>query len=498
MSIRLGLWAPWKLAILLLSFSGCVPAGAQDLESLTKLKEGTNFRTSSTNADWKASNVDFVPILPGKTLTLADVKGPGTIRRIWMTILPSEPGYSRLMTLRIYWDGEPTPSVQCPVGDFFAVGHGVDTSVDSIPVHVSAEGRARSCYWVMPFHKSARITVSNDGSLATWCFYYQVDGRHEPVQRDAPYFHAQYRQEFPCTSGDYVIADIRGKGQYVGSVVSVRSTSEGWFGEGNDYFYVDGEAVPSLKGTGFEDYFGEAWALRVTNGPYSGCPLFEGGYTGARATCYRWHIPDPISFQRSLKVTIQHQGVGQDLKGEWHNNIERPDEYSSVGFWYQQGPGEPVENLPIGPERLPFDYRNFIEAENLKSEPPDSGKVEVVKANGLHGDADLEWTRADVGSELSLPFSVPKKGRYQLMILTAKSSDGGTGEWLIDGKPMSGKVSFYLPDYMMHQEKTLEISELDAGKHKLTLRCLGAPSEADEGRRFAIDGFIVQPMRPGE
>jgi hypothetical protein len=485
-----------RVGVLLLALSlGVRHAVAQDLESLTRLQEGRNFRTSSTNTDWKTSNVDFVPILPGKTLTLADVKGPGSIRRIWMTILPSEPGYSRLMTLRIYWDGEKEPSVQCPIGDFFGAGHGIDAVVNSIPVRASADGRARSCYWVMPFRKSARVTVSNDGNFATWCFYYQVDGVHEKVKADAPYFHAMYRQEFPTHKGNYVIADITGKGHYVGTVLSVHPTSEGWFGEGNDYFYVDGETVPSLKGTGFEDYFGEAWALRVANGAYSGCSIFEGGYTGARASCYRWHVPDPIRFDRSLRVEIQHMGVGQTAKGDWVNNIERPDEYSSVGFWYQTGEHAPYPPMPPGPDRLSFDYRNFVDTDKLKFTPPDSGKAVVVKENGLHDDAELEWTGAQDGAELNLPFSVPSDGQYQIMVLISRTSDGAIGRFLLDGKVLSDPVSFFNPEGDKLHELALEFRRLSAGKHTLTLRCLSVASGADEGKRFAVNGFIVQPLR---
>jgi len=415
-------------------------AHAQGLEGLVRLSGDKNFRFSSTNTDWQRSNVDFKAILPGQTLTLADIKGPGAIRRIWMTVLPSEPGYSRLMTLRIYWDGETTPSVQCPIGDFFGVGHGLDENVDSLPVHVSAEGRARSCYWVMPFRRSARVTVSNDGSLATWCFYYQVDGTYGKEPSDAPYFHCQYRQEFPCGPGRYVIADIKGRGKYVGTVLSVRSTRDGWFGEGNDYFYIDGGKEPTLRGTGFEDYFGEAWALRRSSGPFSGCSVFEGGFAGGRASCYRWHVPDPINFTRSLRVEMQHMGVGVDSKGEEHNNVDRPDEYSSAAFWYQVGGINSVEPWPAGPERLPFDYRTFIEAEDLKIPPPDSGKIEVVKENGLHGDKDLEWTGANVGSELNLPFEVKKTGRYQIMALVATDETGGVGKFLLDGQRILSKA----------------------------------------------------------
>lgn len=479
-------------AAILLSFVG---AYAQSLDGLTSVSDGRNFRVSSCNADWIGSNVDFKPILPGKTLTLADLKGPGTIRRIWLTILPSEAAYSRLMTLRIYWDGEKDPSVQCPIGDFFAVGHGLDAVVNSIPVRASADGRARSCYWAMPFRKSARVTVTNDGALATWCFYYAIDGEYAPVSPATPYFHAMYRQEFPCRPGNYVVADIRGKGHYVGTVLSCRSTGDGWWGEGNDYFTIDGDREPTLRGTGLEDYFGEAWSLRRTEGPYEGCSLFEGGFAGGRATCYRWHVPDPVRFTRSLRVEFQHMGVGVNAKGEDKNNIERPDEYSSVGFWYQTGPHRPYPPLPDGYDRLPFDYRRFVEAETLKMSPPASGKTEVYKTNGIHGDAELDWTGAQVGSDLDFPFDVPTRDRYQVMVLTSHRQDGGLGRFLIDGKPVGDPTSFYSADFDPLHEIALEMTDLAAGRHLLSLRCLGKPPESDPGYWFGIDGFVVQPIR---
>ncbi len=147
---------------------GALFAPAQTLQDLTKIQQGKSIRASSNNPDWRNSNVDYKFIRPGETLTLADWVGSGTVRRMWMTVLPSQPGYSRLLTLRIYWDGEKEPSVECPLGDFFGVGHGVDSPFISEPVQASAEGRGRSCFWQMPFRKRARITVTNDGTDATW------------------------------------------------------------------------------------------------------------------------------------------------------------------------------------------------------------------------------------------------------------------------------------------------------------------------------------------
>src|SRR5215469_15820709 len=207
------------------------------LNGLETLKDSQAMRASSTDPNWRHGNGDSRPIAPGETLTLAELKGPGRIVHLWNTINDKEPYYSRLLTLRIYWDGETNPSVQCPLGDFFGVGNGIEQPFNSLPVSVSSNGRGRNCYWPMPFRKSARITVSNDGQQRCENFYYQVDWQKLPsLPKDSAYFHAMYRQEYPCTMGtNYLIADIQGRGQYVGTVLNVCLASQRWFGEGNDY-----------------------------------------------------------------------------------------------------------------------------------------------------------------------------------------------------------------------------------------------------------------------
>lgn len=465
-----------------------VLASAQGLEDLTLIKPGRPLRASSSNPDWANSNVDYRFIKPGEVLTLADLKGPGTVHRIWMTVLPSEPGYPRLLTLRIYWDGEKEPSVECPIGDFFGVGHGMDVAMDSLPVRDSAEGRARSCVWAMPFRKSARITVTNEGTHATWGFYYNIDAEQGPVPRDAPYFHASYRQAFPCSPGNYTIAEITGRGHYVGTVLSVRSLSEGWFGEGDESMYVDGEKAPSIRGTGLEDYFGEAWALRKTNGAYNGCSVWEGGYPGARYTCFRWHVPDPVRFTKGLKVEFEHKGVGIGPDGKGSNNVERPDEYSSVAFWYQTGKHAPYPPLPSGMDRLPFDYRKLIEVESLALAQPTSGTTEIQSIPGLHGDRQLEWSNAEPAGELKLPFTLEKAGPNQLMILGTHRWDGGTLQAFIDGIPLGNPISFLSGEYLMNREMPLPLLTLHAGRHVLSLRCVSAGW-------FGLDAFVVQGLR---
>jgi hypothetical protein len=215
------------------------PVLGHPLAGLEKLKDFQTRRASSSNPDWRNGNGDARPIEPGGTLTLAELEGPGVVTHIWFTIAHSAPFYSRLLTLRMYWDGEEHPSVECPVGDFFGIGHGVDKPFMSLPIRVTSDGRARNCYWPMPFRKSARITVTNESKDRCRSFYYYVDWqKHAALPDDTAYFHAMYRQEHPCVMGrNYLLADIEGRGHYVGTVQSVYHTSAGWYGEGDDFFF---------------------------------------------------------------------------------------------------------------------------------------------------------------------------------------------------------------------------------------------------------------------
>lgn len=235
-----------------------------DAVGLTQLRNGVGHRASSTAVEWKTSNADSRPIQPGETMTLAELEGPGMITHFWNTISSHEYANSRQMVLRFYWDGETEPSVLCPLGDFFAVGHGMNVNVDSWPVRVSAEGLSRNCYWPMPFAKSARVTITNEGHKPVIGLYWYVDWQKlDKLPENTPYFHAMYRQEYPCVQDEiwrYTVAEIEGRGHYVGTVLNCRQHERGWMGEGDDFFYIDGATDPQLKGTGTEDYFSDAWA----------------------------------------------------------------------------------------------------------------------------------------------------------------------------------------------------------------------------------------------
>ncbi len=333
-----------RLLLVPFLLAALAPLLAQDL--LSRLGERQNFASHRVSSfDRTGGNRDSLTIEPGKTVELAAIRGPAAVDHIWTTIA-AEPFYGRKIVLRVYWDGEESPSIEAPVGDFFGVGHGLNRNLSSLPIADSSEGRARNCYWYMPFRWSCRITAANEGSAAVDAFYYYVDYRELPdLKPDAPYFHAQYRQEFPCEAGrNYLLLDAVGSGHFVGSNLSVLQRAMGWWGEGDDMIYIDGEAEPSLHGTGSEDYFSDAWGMREGANLFYGCPLQEEDFqAGSKATVYRWHIPDPVAFKKSIRVTIEHG----------HAN-DRADNYSSVAYWYQTEPHVPFPPLPPADKRLPF------------------------------------------------------------------------------------------------------------------------------------------------
>lgn len=330
---------------------------------LSGLEEKQNYRSKRISSyDPTGGNRDALTIAPGQTAVLAEIKGPAAIHHMWMTVA-GEPFYGRKLVLRIYWDGEDSPSVEAPLGDFFGVGHGLNRNLVSLPIVRSSEGRALNCYWYMPFRWSARITITNEGTRPVGSFYYHIDYRElEDLPPDALYFHAQYRQEMPCEPGrNYLILEAVGRGHYMGCNLSVLQQSIGWWGEGDDMIFIDGEEAPSLHGTGSEDYFSDAWGMREGQYLYYGCPLQEEDFQmGAKATVFRFHLPDPITFFKSIRVTIEHG----------HAN-DRSDYYSSVAYWYQTEPHKPFPPLPAVDRRLPYALEtpdNFVQPGWIKVE----------------------------------------------------------------------------------------------------------------------------------
>ncbi len=280
--------------------------------------------------------------------TLAQIKGPGTIRHIWMTV---DPKAYRDCILRFYWDGEASPSVEVPLGDFFACGHGIRYNVNSIPVAVNPSG-GFNCYWPMPFRKGCKITIESQHSGEIRGFFYQISYSLGEVPRNAAYFHAQWRRAVTDPKNpDYVILDgVKGKGHYVGTFLAWTQLANGWWGEGEVKFYLDGDKeYPTICTTGTEDYFGGAWGFggETYSTAFLGYPLFrkEPGEVPKHAL-YRWLVLDPIRFEKGLRVTIQ-------ALGWWPNNKFQPlaDDIASVAYWYQT---EPHAKFP---KMLPVELR---------------------------------------------------------------------------------------------------------------------------------------------
>ena len=308
---------------------------------------------------WKVS--PSVVIKAHATFTLGDIKGPGCIRQIWMT--PT--GNWRHSIVRFYWDNEAEPSIECPVGDFFACGLGKYCQINSLAICVNP-GSAFNCYWPMPFRKQARITMENldDKDMV---LYYQVNYELADVPRDAAYLHAQFRRESPLKSkGTYTILDgVVGEGQYVGTYLAWEVHSPGWWGEGEIKFFMDGDQqFPTICGTGTEDYFCGSYDFDTIGAdgkrhytpfstPYTGLtqvlPPDKHEEPGQRFGLYRWHITDPIRFEKDLRVTIQ--ALGWQQGGRY---LQLEDDIASVAFWYQK---EPHKKFPALPARSGLDLR---------------------------------------------------------------------------------------------------------------------------------------------
>ncbi len=304
---------------------------------------------------WKVN--PYIRIQPGQTITLAEIDGPGAIQHIWMT--PT--GTWRYSIIRFYWDDETEPSIECPVGDFFASGWGTYAQLSSLAICVNP-GSAFNCYWAMPFRKQCRITMENINDTDPMTLYYQIDYTLTDVPADAAYFHAQFRRSNPTTGSVHTIVDgIKGKGHYVGVYMAWGVSNNGWWGEGEIKFFMDGDTkFPTICGTGTEDYFCGSYDFdtRKKNAagveevnytefctPYAGLNQVikgDGHYqVMQRFGLYRWHIMDPVRFEKDLKITIQDLG--------WHKGgryLAQQSDISSTCFWYQAEPHAAFPEIP--------------------------------------------------------------------------------------------------------------------------------------------------------
>jgi len=340
---------------LLASLAAGTSAPAADLADLATVVDRTSHRASSY--DRTGGNDDnIVSFEPGRTLVLLDTDGSGLITHMWLTVSPFEDHSTlfRDLVIRMYWEGSKVPSVEVPLGDFFGLGHGRVYTVHSLPINVGADPRALNCYWPMPFYKHARIELANVGTRSIRRLFYNIDYELGTIPPKQGLFHAEFRRtrDLPPqllkanTTGkdNYVLLDTKGEGQYVGCFLFLDSAPGGWWGEGDEMMFIDGEQKPSIVGTGTEDYFCEAWGFDgVTGFPFYGVPLLDklaDGWT--QTTLCRFHVPDPVRFKKSIRVTIEHRRASKVAS-----------DYSSVAYWYQLEPVAARQPLPEGDDYRP-------------------------------------------------------------------------------------------------------------------------------------------------
>lgn len=356
------LLCPGLAALLLLTAChSTVPATSADgpffspLAALPRPHPGRALHAGSW--DRTGGNHDFLEIAPGQTVTLLDYRGAGTIHRFWMTVSTMKTSSLRQLILRMYWDDEKEPSVECPLGDFFGVGFGQRQDYISLPLSETSGGF--NCYWPMPFHRHARWTLENRTGGRIGSFYYNVDfTADDSLPADLMTFHASWRRENPTTAGhNYTILEATGDGIYAGVALYMQGKKPKNFGflEGDEMIYIDQpnpnpptpphwkhpEPVPQINGTGTEDYFCSGWyfGTGTYSAPYHGCVIKD--EKDSRISAYRWHIEDAMPFHKNIRVTIEH-GSGDTV----------PADYSSVAYFYQSGPHQPYPPLPSDPADL--------------------------------------------------------------------------------------------------------------------------------------------------
>ncbi|MEW6249418.1 MAG: glycoside hydrolase family 172 protein [Planctomycetota bacterium] len=388
--------------------------GCTTLGSLARIRDFRSKRISSF--DRNGANQDAVKIPPGERLVLAEIDGPACIKHFWSTCSHAHSRDAmRSVVLRMWWDGERRPSVEVPLADFFGGGFGICKNFWSLPLQMNPDaGRGMNCWFPMPFARHARIEVHNEWTELIDIFWYLDHEVYPAWEADLAYFHAQWRRENPTqgwgrkdlkgpklvdnlrwywatknTTGaeNYVILEAKGRGQYVGCHLDVdcfRREKNDWYGEGDDMIFIDGEPwPPSLHGTGTEDYFSQAYCPRTEfSSPYCGLTQYSGDpqwrfpddwpFRGKNSV-YRFHIEDPVRFEKSIRVTIEHG----------HNN-KLSNDYSSTAYWYQFEPHAPFPQLPAAKARLARpDWPEFEPPPGAPAGPPESA-TRVVAGKSRH------------------------------------------------------------------------------------------------------------------
>ena len=461
------------------------------LSNLAEPKAGVAMHEGSW--DRKHQNGDMLHLSAGETVTLLSHEGAGCVHRFWVTIDPREDvAILSQVILRMYWDGDENPSVECPIGAFFGVGFGEQKDYTSLPLNENSGGY--NCYWPMPFHRAARWTLTNGSDKRLDNFYYNIDYTALGSLPEATrHFHAQFRRENPTTPGrNYTILDTAGEGHYVGTALFMAGRGALYFLEGNEMVYIDGAAKPSIEGTGTEDYFCSGWYFdRGTySAPYHGVVIKD--EKRARVSAYRWHVEDAIPFTKSIRFTIEH-GTGNSTSAD----------YSSVAYYYLAGPSPAPHPLPrdLLPSSLsPVAALNIpgaIEAEGLVATAKatdggfwaqDMGQWEY--GEGWSGRGALFWYVDKAGPELTLQVPGAAGGEREVVARVVTSPGFGTVQFSLGGRPLGNSVDLYSPA-MAPREVSLGRATFTSGANDVIIRVVGKNPES-LGFNVGIDAFLLK------
>ena len=481
----------FMLVVSAAAFSQNGPGDFLDLGKLPYLK-GSRLMQISSN-DTTGGNADYMPIGIGETKVLADIKGSGVVTRIWVTISAEDRYFLRRLLLRMYWDGEKDPSVECPVGDFFGNGFSY-TQWTSLPLGMSSGGYY--CYFPMPFSKGARIELVNESPMKVPSFYYHIDYQKldSLAGPETGRFHCQWRREIRTDpKQNYLILDARGRGQFVGTILEMQGYGEKdiSFLEGDEMVYVDGEQEASIRGTGTEDYFTSGWYFNrgTYSAPFHGL-IVKDDTALSRIVAYRFHIGDQILFRSSIRFTIEHG----------HAN-EEPGDYSSVAFWYQTEPHRPFGPIMSAARRIPIRIvvpAGAVEAEDLKDRSSASGgelAVEDMTEKGpdWSGDRQMVFRAEGKGSSCDLVFPVKEPDIYRISAYMTKGPRYGKGEVLIAGTKVA-EFDCYAPETAPAGRVEFKKVRLLGERGTVVFRVTGKDSSS-LGYDVGVDALVLAPER---
>ncbi|MFH1161512.1 MAG: glycoside hydrolase family 172 protein [bacterium] len=454
--------------------------------SLPYSKPGKLFQVAST--DSTGQNNDRITIAPGVTATILNVSGPGIITRIWFTVDSRDPYFLRRIVLKMYWDDEPEPSVNVPLGDFFGCGFEYKPYISQ---YLGMTSGGYICYFPMPFEKSARIEIQNETGQEIYAFYYQINyfKLEGYLDRSVGYFHAFWNRNIRTNyDSNYTILNMDGQGHVVGVNLNMQSYDGGLsYLEGNEKIFVDGEKKPSIVGTGTEDYFSSGWYFNQGEfaGPYHGLILKDDSL--GRIAAYRLHITDPIPFKKHILFTIEHG----------HRNTEIAD-YASTVYWYQLGEHMYLPSLPKAGMRIPLKQitpNNLIEAEDL---PVQTGTIlsKIVDVSDLGPD----WSggryvvfNTDRGNVLKIELKNMFEAGYTMNLFYSTGPDYGNVRIYSAGKKV-GEINGYSP--IIKAGGKVSLSNLSAlyGKLEFKLEVVGK-DPLSKGYLVGLDGAEIIPNR---